>query len=215
MFAARGYSDVMHGRVRVTRGSVAGILATALALFFHVAAGAPMPGWLGVLVPLVASVFVAVILSRHRFSWVRLALSAVVAQWLFHHLFMLGAMPFDVAGSGHIHHDHGAVDGVAHGAYLDMHATHGGQWMWLAHLAAAVLTTVLVHRGEAVVQQLARWGALALRRLLARIPRPVLHDAAGVRLLSATHWLPEPGRGVPGDRCTRGPPGPSCYLLAS
>jgi len=122
----------------------------------------------------VASVFAAVLLSRQRFSWGRLALSAGVAQYFFHSLFVLGAMPFDLGGLGDAHHDHAAVAVGAHGEHVghDLHAGHGGPWMVLAHVAAAALTTVLVHQGEAIVHRLAAWGVLVLRRFLGRIPQP-------------------------------------------
>jgi len=205
----------MQGRVRVVRGLAAGTVATALALFFHVAAGAPMPGWLGVVVPLVASIFVAVLLSTQRFSWGRLAVSAGVAQYLFHSLFVLGAMPFDLGGLGHAHHDHGVSRVAAHGAHHDLHAGHGGPWMVLAHVAAAVLTTVLVHQGEAILHQLATWGALALRLFLARIPQAPVGEAGCLRWSATPVQLLVASGSVRGGRSTRAPPAHSWHLLAA
>jgi len=200
----------------VVRGLAAGSVATALALFFHVAAGAPMPGWLGVVVPLVASIFVAVLVSRQRFSWGRLSVSAGVAQYFFHSLFVLGAMPFDLGGLGHAHHDHGVMGMATHEAsHHGLHAGHGGPWMLLAHVAAAVLTTVLVQQGEAIFNRLATWGALALRRLFARIPQMPVGDAGCLRWSLTRVQLLVPSGRVPGGRSTRAPPTSSSYLLAA
>ncbi len=200
---------------RVVRGVAAATVATALALLAHLAAGAPMPGWLGVVVPLMASTFAAVLVSRRRFSWTRLAVSAGAAQYLFHSLFVLGAMPVDLGGLGHAHHGHPAPGGAPGFELHDLHAGHGGPWMLLAHIAAAVLTTVLVQQGETIGQRLATWGAMALRRLLGRIPQAPTGARGGCCRPPTRRRLLAPAAAVRGGRSTRAPPEPAGYLLAA
>lgn len=209
----------MNGWVRVVRGTAAGTLATAFALLFHLAAGGQMPGRLGVVVPLVLSVFVGVTISPRRLSAVSLTLSALISQYLFHWLFVLGVGPGSAQGPAQSHHGHQGHHAIdlsvsavetdgGHGGH-----DHGGEWMWLAHVVAAVLTAVVLHRGEVLARQLGLWGHLMLRRLLRRVPR-----AAPVRAcprlvlrperldLGAQQWRP----GVPP---SRGPP-PALVLAA-
>ncbi|MDK7750784.1 hypothetical protein QP572_10535 [Brevibacterium sp. UMB10442] len=48
------------------RGVIAAVFATFTALFAHVVGGAPMPGWLGIVAPLILSIFLCTVLAgRH------------------------------------------------------------------------------------------------------------------------------------------------------
>ena len=83
---------------------------------------------------------------------------------------------------------------------------HGGDWMWLAHVAAAILTAVVLHRGEVLLHQLAIWAELVLHRLLRRVPR-----TAAVPQCPRLVLLPEcpdlgPRQWWPGVPPARGPP---------
>lgn len=132
------------------RGSAAAAVATFTALLSHVAADGEMPGWLGVLVPLLLSMMVSVVLAGRRLSLLRLSLSVTVSQFLFHTLFVLGAITPSGMALGH-----------QHGAPLELPAAVGDlalvapdAGMWLGHALAAGATTLLLYRGERATQQL-------------------------------------------------------------
>lgn len=121
----------------------------------HVLAGGAMPHPIGVAVPLALSIAVCIGLAGCRLRGVRLALSVVVSQFLFHALFGLGS------GAGTVAAHHGGVnlpevDGVA---------TTPSLIMWAAHVVAAAATAAVLARGEAVLGEMSR----AARRLATRL----------------------------------------------
>ena len=169
--------------LRLLRGGLAATIATAVALTGHVVAGGAVPGWLGVLLPWWLSVAVCTVLAGARFTPVRMSAAVLGSQVLFHGLFMAGT-PGDPAtrlvdppgqhlGHGtHLGHGSDAVnssllgpDHATHGVGdLAQHALHGdhvGAPMLLGHLLAALLTVVLLQRGESLVL-----GGLDLARTL-------------------------------------------------
>lgn len=163
---------------RVVRGSAAASGATFVALLSHVAGGGAMPGWLGIAVPLVLSVMIATLLAGRRMSVWRLALTVAFSQALFHVLFVVGTGGQAVAVAAH---DHAAP------AVLPVAEAIAMPWpaatMWLMHGVAAVVTTLLLHRGERAARHL--WEtALLLGRWLRRRVDAVL---GGLR---------EPGRAL-------------------
>ncbi|MCK6081326.1 hypothetical protein KZX37_09110 [Microbacterium sp. EYE_5] len=162
---------------RVVRGGIAASVATFAALLSHVAAGGDVPGWLGIAVPLVLSVFVCTALTGRRLSLVRLALAVTLSQLLFHTLFVVGAVT--PSGLTHVHHMHLPMDAGATTV-----AIGADPLMWAMHGLAALVTVIAVHRGEhaarrllAIAADVARW---ARRRILAAVlalgalDRPVL-----------------------------------------
>lgn len=184
--------EVRAGRgSRVARGAAAAVLSTAVALGSHLLAGAEAPGVLGVVVPLVFAVSVCTVLAGVRLSAVRLSVSVVTSQVLFHLLFVLGTVPAGtsaVTGAGHdAHLGHGG-----HGAHESMtlasvtgtqvtgttggagHAAHASVGMWLAHAGAAVLTVLALHRGEMLLRQLRRLATAVLTWVLPRRSAPCL-----------------------------------------
>lgn len=190
--------EVRAGRgSRVARGAAAAVLSTAVALGSHLLAGAEAPGVLGVVVPLVFAVSVCTVLAGVRLSAVRLSVSVVTSQVLFHLLFVLGTVPAGtsaVTGAGHdAHLGHGghvahsghavhesmtlasvtgtAVTGTTGGAG---HAAHASVGMWLAHAGAAVLTVLALHRGETLLRQLRRLATAVLTWVLPRRSAPCL-----------------------------------------
>ena len=51
---------------RLVRGVIAAVFATFIALFAHVVGGAEVPGWLGIVAPLILSIFLCTVLAgRH------------------------------------------------------------------------------------------------------------------------------------------------------
>lgn len=155
---------------RVLRGTAAATVATFVALLSHVAAGGAMPGWLGITVPWVLSVAVCTVLAGRALSILRLAPAVAISQLLFHTLFVLGATPGDTIAT--VSHHGTAVMTTAATSPLAPDTA-----MWLSHLVAAALTVAFLHRGERVLQALARVGA-ELAAWLRRVIRRALPTAS-------------------------------------
>ncbi|WP_135849316.1 hypothetical protein [Serinibacter arcticus] len=176
---------------RVVRGTSAGTAATLFALAFHLLADGAAPSPLAILAPLGASVLVGVLLAGHRLSLGRLALTVTAAQVLFHVLFVLGAPsaprtphaphaggphaapaaplthPMPAGHTGHVDPvaSVAPVVGMADATHT-AHAghAHGDVAMIAAHLAAALLTLVLLHRGERALERVRAWADARLSR---------------------------------------------------
>ena len=152
----------------------------------HVAAGGAMPGWLGVAVPWVLAAMVCTVLAGRALSLWRLSIAVVLSQALFHTLFVLGTVTPGAASTGHVHAAAAAATPAAQATAADSAPDLA---MWASHLAAAVLTIVVLHRGEAAVRRLISLAgevvdALRLRldvvdgvRVPALRPAPAIADA--------------------------------------
>ncbi len=159
--------------VRTARGTTAASVATFVALLSHVAGGGAMPGWIGIVLPWVFSVLVCVPLAGKRLSVVRLGIAVSLSQALFHVLFVLGTgSATALVGTGH----HGTVLLAGGGAGADPVASAivGDAPMWAAHVAAAALTILALHRGERILKRLggiaadaAAWFSRSIRVLSA------------------------------------------------
>ncbi|MDR2997573.1 MAG: hypothetical protein LBU78_05595, partial [Microbacterium sp.] len=90
-------------RPAVIRGFAAASTATFVALAAHVTAGGAMPGPLGVLAPWLLSLMVCVLLAGRKLSALRLSISVIVSQLLFHGLFVLGMITPTGTIGGHVH----------------------------------------------------------------------------------------------------------------
>ncbi|MEJ1090248.1 hypothetical protein [Microbacterium istanbulense] len=126
-------------RPAVVRGFAAATLAIFVALAGHVFAGGDVPGLIGVLVPWVLALMVCIVLAGRRLSVVRLSISVASSQFLFHALFVLGAITPNTQ-LGHVH-----------GLPMSMPAAGAlvaDPQMWTGHVAAALVTIAALHRGE-------------------------------------------------------------------
>lgn len=130
-----------------------------------------MPGPLGILVPWMLSLMLCVLLAGRKLSVLRLSVSVIVSQLLFHVLFVLGLLT-----------PSGVIGGHQHGAPLVLPATTGlteqvvaDGTMWIGHAFAALLTIVLLHRGERMLLGLRDLAVQAVRWL-----RSCLDDATPV-----------------------------------
>lgn len=220
---------------RLLRGVLAASLATAVALAGHLAAGAASPSAVGILVPWWLSVTVCTVLAGRRPSLPRTSVAVLASQVLFHALFTLGtpqasgAVLRDPPGS---HLGHGGHGGVAHAGLhgateLGGHAAHAGHLghagplghvghdgpaMLLGHLVAALVTALLLHRGEMLARSsvtllatlltalaaLGRAGeALVLPVLVPTVPRRPLDPTFPLRRLRRAALTPQPHRGPP------------------
>lgn len=180
------------GGTRLVRGAAAASVSTAVALASHLLAGAALPEFMGVVVPLVFAVSVCTVLAGVRLSALRLSLSVAVSQALFHTLFVVGTVPAgasvvpgaqDDAGlvhAGHAAHGTGAVS-IVESSAAGAHAAHADAQMWFAHAVAGVLTVALLHRGELLLAHLRR---LASAVLAWALPQPPGSAAQVVRPLT-------------------------------
>lgn len=201
------FDDARAHHTRLLRGVAAGVFATFVALFSHVAGGGQSPTLLGVGVPLLFAVFVCVVLGGRKLSLVRLGASVGISQTVFHWIFEAAASSApgggavatsaDAAGASaaqlalHANHVGGVPSGFASavtGSGAADHAAHGGAAMTTAHVVAALVTIAVLYRSEIVLRMLAGLlrmvgSAFApLRRLLtdtAVITSPRLHLDTG------------------------------------
>lgn len=174
---------------RVARGTLAASVATFTALFSHVVAGGQMPGWIGILAPLILATAACTLLVGRRLSAVRLTGAVAASQALFHALFVLGA-PLPPVGdpsialSAHAHH-HGALElallAPGTGSALAADAT-----MWVGHALAAAVTVAVLYRGERAVTRLHEIAVGVARWLF----RPVAVAATPVVLPAVAHIVP-------------------------
>jgi hypothetical protein len=146
---------------RVARGGAAATFATLTAAVSHGLAGGIPPTVFGLVASLVISGMVATVLAGRRLSWVRLTLTIGISQVLFHALFSGLGTP---VVAEHVHAA-GRIDALT--------ATHDHQGMWLAHVAAGVVTLLAFRYGEVAFWGMARLAQLLVSRLVRRvIPSP-------------------------------------------
>lgn len=156
-------------KLRLLRGFAGASIATFVALASHVWVGGQMPGMLGIAVPWLLSAMVCTLLSGIRLSALRLSVSVLLSQALFHSLFVLGAITPRGGVAPHVHGP--LVLPSASGAVIVPEDTG----MWVAHAIAAMITVLALHRGERLVQALVDL-AFAVARWLSRavVVAPVL-----------------------------------------
>lgn len=178
----------------LVRGSSAAAIATFAALFSHVIGGGAMPGPVGIAVPLLLSLMVCILLAGRRLSLMRLSISVIASQTLFHTLFVLGTPTPGAAmqnmPAGH-HHGHGMMQMPAVSEHT-ITLVHGDTVMWISHLIGALVTVAFLYRGEqtihrlrAVAEQLVAW---VRHRLTNPIQLPVRAAPTRVRPTEAKGW---------------------------
>lgn len=153
-------------QLRLLRAAAASTIATVVAAASHTIAGGAAPHPLLVLAVASLLVPVAAALIGIRASRVRVALTVAVGQAAFHLAFQLLGSPTGVrAVAGHQHHlDLASLGPITRTAAPDALMIGG-------HLVAAVLTTLVLWHGEAVVRTVADWVRARLLRVAA-IHRP-------------------------------------------
>lgn len=160
-------------RLALARGTTAATVTLLVSLAGHVSAGGTMPGPLGIAVPFILALMVCVLLAGRRLSIIRLSVSVAVAQFLFHTLFVLGAITPTGTSGAHVHGEPLVLPettGVGSALVAD-----GG--MWALHALAAALTVLALHRGErmlvALIQLAQRLAGWVRRRLAVTLPAPL------------------------------------------
>ncbi|WP_375430736.1 hypothetical protein [uncultured Friedmanniella sp.] len=212
--AARRSPD--RGAVRLARVAVLGGGSLLLATLAHVVAGGPLPaGWVLALSGLMLGV-VAVTLTARRCRFLVLLGALTLQQVLLHLVFdaaslTRGCTPLPTAAAGHGAHlaagAHAAAGATPHvitqtcGMAVGMASAALPGWaMWVAHLAATVLTAALLTRGEAWLWRTAdRVVAVATA---APAERPRIEPAT----TPASRPRPARTRRLPRPAAPRGPP---------
>lgn len=209
---------LMHSESRrphLVRGTSAAMIATFASLFSHVTAGGAMPALLGIAAPLVLSLMVCILLAGRTLSLLRLSISVIASQALFHTLFVLGTPP--AAGTP----GQGMPAGHVHGAAAlplpvsaplvpeqTMALIHGDTQMWVSHVLGAIVTIFFLYRGEEalgrlrdVAERFVGWVRSPVPSL--RVPalpapsRPQSAEAAGWTVLAQLHASSLRRRGPP------------------
>lgn len=152
---------------RLLRGMMLGSIATLLAALSHSWAGGVVPGPLALVLGAVfaSAVGVAAVGSRRRTTLVRTSVGVAIGQLAFHLVFsLLGAGGGVIMTAGH--HPSVAAIVASPGDAIE----RGGAAMWIAHLAAGVLTVAYLRHLESLVWALlARLGGYPTRALDVRI----------------------------------------------
>lgn len=159
---------------RAGRGWLVALVATVVAALSHTLAGGAPPSFFGMAASLVLAGTACALLSARRQSLWRLTVSVAVSQVLFHALFSGMGTPTPAA---HLHAPTLAELTPVH--------EHAGS-MWLAHVAAGLLTIAVLRHAES-----AAWGLGRVLVLVAgwmrvpehpSTPRVVRAPAAPVRV---------------------------------
>ena len=195
---------------RVVRGSMAGAFATFMALMSHVAAGGALPGWVGIVVPLVLSMLLCMLLAGRKLSATRTLVGVSVSQFFFHTLFILGAASSGAtAGTAGTmgHHNHGAMVMTEWETTATLITADTTMWGW--HALAATVTAVVVYRAEraaflmrALAAAIAGW----FRRVIVALIGILVEPARATRSAVDTTVLPALSRLFVARAWRRGPP---------
>ncbi|AYF96992.1 hypothetical protein [Protaetiibacter intestinalis] len=190
---------------RLLRGSVLGLVATALAAVSHLAAGGPAPTTLALVLGAVFAVAVGTAAvgraaAARPIGLARTVVAVVIAQLAFHLVFSLLGSGATVARGGGHHHEVLTLLADPQGA-----VAQGGASMWLAHLGAGALTVLyLRHLERRVWALLARVGAYLVR--VPGIRMPAAARAVVTRIPATGRPALDPLRHA---IARRGPPAPS------
>lgn len=192
----------------MARGTVAALVSVFVAAFSHSLAGGRLPGVAGLALCLAFSVLVCVALAGRRLPRTRLAASVAASQAMYHWLFGAlgsGALGSGTAGSGAAGSGaassgagvttgmHGHPHDAALGTVTLAPQPHGEGDMLAAHLAAALVTFLVLVFGERTIAATVRFARALVVSLL-----PAAPDAPAVcapaRLFPSRPRIARPGR---------------------
>ncbi|SJN32029.1 hypothetical protein FM104_07705 [Microbacterium esteraromaticum] len=182
-------------QLRITRGASASAVATLIAALSHTIGGGELPHPLLIVASSVFLTPLAAMLVGRRSRFASIAAAVAVIQWVFHTVFeTTGSTASSGAGLAPHVHSVGALTPMTH-------MSHADAPMVAAHVIAAVVTTLLLWRGESMIHVIAQWVRVQLRApqllVVLQAPRPS----------AVTHELHLPLKRLPlGDVCRRGPP---------
>lgn len=144
MFDMTGPCDVTSGALRWARGGVVGISATGLAYVGHLLAMGARTSTESLLLLMVAAVVVGVSLSGQRWTLPSLLSVLLGAQALLHYAFA-GMGPSSGHGGMQMA---SSITAPADISAMGAMAGHPGWTMMFAHVLAALVTAILLRRGE-------------------------------------------------------------------
>lgn len=170
---------------RIARGTTAAVVSTFVAVFFHGIAGGPVPAATGLLVCVVFSALVCIALAGVTLSRIRLAISVVASQFLFHGLFIMFTGTGGAVGGTGGGHVHGAEALAAQLAALERGGASGyvHSDMWLSHALAAAVTFVALRYGERSFWALLELGRLMAKAIVRGMPQRTPPVGRGVSLV--------------------------------
>lgn len=153
-------------QLRLVRAAAVSSVATLIAALSHTIGGGAAPHPLLILAVATLIMPLSALLVGVRQSRTRAAVAVFLGQAAFHLVFQALGAPTgaQVGGGGHSHH----IDLALLGSASPLAAP--STMMLFAHAVAAVLTTLLVWHGEAVVRVVARWVEALFRRADAVVP---------------------------------------------
>lgn len=153
------------------------LFATYVAAFSHLAGGGALPSPAVLAACVALSTLVCLGLAGRKLSLWRTAASVGLSQLLFHALFA-GTTVTGAITAGGAHRSGGTLEMPAHGG-MDVAelllpsgtppADHSA-WMWLAHLAAAVMTVLIVRNAESTVRTVRNCAVLLFAVLAMHLP---------------------------------------------
>lgn len=152
---------------RFARGWMVAGFSTFVAALSHILGGGHAPGWLGVVLSLAFAGIICVGLAGPTVSGIRVGVSVLLSQLIFHGLFSLGAaggalVPMPDAGA----HGHQAVSVLAVAGNSAALAEGHGPSVWVFHAAAAVVTVLGLRHGEAAFHRILNLTRLIIRSLI-------------------------------------------------
>ncbi|MFF1541224.1 hypothetical protein ACFVWL_14170 [Microbacterium sp. NPDC058269] len=186
-------------QLRLVRAAAVSSVATLLAALSHTLGGGAAPHVLLILAVATLLTPLSALLVGVRESRTRVAVAVFLGQAAFHLLFQALGSPTGTTptagGGGHSHHLDLALLGSASPTAAP------GTLMLFAHVVAAVLTTLLVWHGEALVQVVARWVDALFRRASTVAPtmhrRPRRLRSITIAIFDASVSVAVPRRGPP------------------
>lgn len=157
-------------QLRALRGASASTVATVLAAVSHTVGGGAAPAPLLVVAMAAVLALPAILVVGRRPRLPRVIAAVVTTQAAFHLAFLALGSPVStrVAATAHAGHLHPATLGhppLSDAATLSAPADG---LMLAAHAVAALVTTVLLWRGEQLLRSVAAWASARLLRVVAR-----------------------------------------------
>lgn len=167
--------------LRLVRGWIGAVIATAVAAGSHILAGGNAPEPPLLLLALALSGLACTALTGRGLSLWRLSAGVAMSQTLFHWLFSGAAAPHGsiAPAGGHLAHSPGLES--AAGTLVPSAADHTSPLMWLGHAVAALLTVAILRHGEVAVVRLVRAMRLRVTAFLPLLlPLPVRRAPAAL-----------------------------------
>ncbi|MGH3691527.1 MAG: hypothetical protein ACRDT7_15355 [Microbacterium sp.] len=184
-------------QLRLLRAAAVSSVATLIAALSHTVGGGAAPHPLLILAVATLITPLSAPLVGVRQSRTRAAVTVFLGQAAFHVVFQALGAPTGIpaGGGGHAHH----LDLAQLAAASPVAAP--GAMMLFAHAVAAVLTTLLVWHGEAVVRAVARWVEALFRHAVVVAPaahlRPPRLRSITIASFDAAVSVAIPRRGPP------------------